>query len=291
MKSIVITGVSSGIGHGLAKELVGRGYRVFGSVRQEADAERLATELGERFVPLLLDVTDREAVFRAAEEVEAAVGDKGLAGLVNNAGTTIFGPLMHQPLAEVRAQYETNVIGLVSVTQAFLPLLGARRLQTHPPGSIVNIGSVNGRVATPFGAAYVGTKHAVEGISDSLRRELLPYGIDVIVIRPGPVKTEIAGKATKGRLAAYAETDYAEPLANFFKASEKATEGGYSTDEFGRRVADTFEARRPKTRYTFLRQKLTYWTIPTLLPDRLLDWVMGRIFGLLRRRDKAKQDA
>ncbi len=226
MKSVVITGVSSGIGHGLAKELVGRGYRVFGSVRQEADAEKLATELGERFVPLLFDVTDREAVLRAAEEVEAAVGDEGLAGLVNNAGIMIYGPLMHQPLVEVRDQYETNVIGLVPATKAFLPLLGVRRPQTYPPGRIVNIGSVNGRVATPFGAAYVGTKHAVEGVSDSLRRELLPYGIDVVVIRPGPVKTKIAGRATEGRLAAYAETDYAEPLANFFEASEKATEGG-----------------------------------------------------------------
>lgn len=283
MKSVVVTGVSSGIGRGLARELVGRGYRVFGSVRKEEDAASLAAELGTCFSPLLFDVTDREAVLRAAQEVGTVLGDGGLAGLVNNAGITIFGPLMHQPLEDVRAEFEANVIGLVSVTQAFLPLLGATSPQTHPPGRIVNIGSVNGRLGTPFMAAYVGTKHAVEGVSDSLRRELLLYGIDVVVVRPGPVKTEINRKATEHRSAAYAKTDYAKPLADFFRISAKATEGGYSAEEFGKRVADAFEAKKPRTRYTFLRQKLTIWTIPSLLPDRLYDRLLGRIVGLLRR--------
>ena len=283
MKSVVVTGVSSGIGYGLTKELVGRGYRVFGSVRREKDAERLEAEFGGRFAPLVFDVTDREAVLRASEEVGAALGDGGLAGLVNNAGITIAGPLMHQPLEEVRAHFETNVIGLISTTQAFLPLLGARRPQTHPPGRIVNISSTSGRVATPFTAAYNGTKHAVEGVSDSLRRELLPYGIDVIVIRPGSVRTEMTWKVTGPDVEeAYAQTDYAEPFANFIEVRDNFMKDGYSTEEFGRRAADAFEARRPRTRYNIVSRKLAVWTIPNLLPDRMFDRLLGRSMGLLR---------
>lgn len=284
VKSVVVTGVSSGIGYGLAKELVGRGYRVFGSVRKEADAETLKAELGGRFAPLLFDVTDREAVLRASEEVGAALGGGGLAGLFNNAGITIAGPLMHQPLAEVRAHFETNVLGLISTTQAFLPLLGAGRLRTHPPGRIVNISSVSGRVATPFTAAYNGTKHAVEGVSDSLRRELLPYGIDVIVIRPGSVKTEMVWKVAGPDVEeAYAETDYAQPFANFVEIRADFMKDGHSPEEFAKRVADAFEARRPRTRYNIVSRRLPVWTIPTLLPDRMLDRLIGRSMGLLRR--------
>ncbi len=150
--------------------------------------------MGENFTPLVFDVTDRAAVLRAAEEVGEALGGSGLAGLVNNAGTAIGGPLMLQPLEEVRAHFEINVLGLVSVTQAFLPLLGARKFRTHGPGRILSIGSVGGKIASPFIGAYAGTKHAVEGISDSLRRELLPYGIDVILLEPGAVRTEIWDK-------------------------------------------------------------------------------------------------
>jgi NAD(P)-dependent dehydrogenase (short-subunit alcohol dehydrogenase family) len=283
MKSVVVTGVSSGIGYGVAKALIGRGYRVFGSVRREADAERLEAQLGERFAPLVFDVTDREAVLRAAEEVGGVLGTGGLAGLVNNAGVAIAGPLMHQPLEEVRTHFEVNVFGLISTTQAFLPLLGATRTRTHPPGRVVNISSVGGSVGQPFIGAYVGTKHAVEGVSDSLRRELLPYGIDVIVIRPGAVKTEIWGKAAEPGVEAYADTEYAGPLADFQEYAANLAKGGYTPEEFGKRVADAFEARRPKTRYAIVPGRLTGWTIPTLLPDRLLDRIIGRSVGLLRR--------
>lgn len=282
MKSVVVTGVSSGIGHGLAKELVGRGYRVFGSVRTEADAGRLAAELGTSFGPLVFDVTDEEAVLRAAEEVGETLGGGGLAGLVNNAGITIAGPMMQQPLAEVRAHFETNVFGLISVTRAFLPLLGATSPQTHPPGRIVNISSTEGKVSSPFLSAYAGSKHAVEGVSDSLRRELLPYGIDVVVIRSGPVETRNWSKTTEGRVEAYADTDYAVTLANFFEVATNARKGGYSSEEFARRAADAFETKRPRTRYAMVSNKLTNWTIPSLLPDRLYDRLIGRIVGLLK---------
>ena len=281
MKSIVITGVSSGIGYGAAKEFVEYGYHVFGSARKEEDARSVKAELGMSFTPLLFDVTDREAVLRAASQVEEIVGGAGLGGLINNAGTALAGPLMHQPLDEIRQQFEINVFGLISVTQAFLPLLGAKKPPTHKPGRIVNISSVSGKVAEPFIGAYVGSKHAVEGISDSLRRELLLYGIDVIVIRPGTVKTEIWEKGAAPVISGeYSQTDYAGPLDQLQRYAQKLVSNGYSPETFGRFVRKVFEAKRPKTRYAIVPGRFTDWTIPASLPDRWLDRLVGRTLGL-----------
>lgn len=256
---------------------------MFGSVRREEDAARLGEEFGERFVPLVFDVTDREAVLGAAEKVGEAVGQGGLAGLVNNAGTAIAGPLALQPLGDVRAQFEANVVGLISVTQAFLPLLGMHesRAGGHPsgPGRIVNLSSVGGKVASPFLGAYAGTKHAVEGLSDSLRRELLPYGIDVIVVRPGAVKTEIWAKGARSK-GLYADSDYREPLERFEAYAGKLAEGGYSPEDFGRLVLRAFEAKKPRTRYAIVRGRLANWVLPSSMPDRLLDRIIGRTVGL-----------
>ncbi len=279
MKSIVITGVSSGIGYGAAKEFVRHGYRVFGSVRKEEDAGRLSAELGSGFTPLVFDVTDREAVLAGAEEVGEAVGEVGLVGLVNNAGTAIGGPLMLQPLEEVRTHFEINVLGLVSVTQAFLPLLGAKKPRTRAPGKILNISSTGGKVAMPFIGAYAGTKHAVEGISDSLRRELIPYGIDVIVVEPGAVRTEIWGKGAS-QIGRYADTDYAESVSNFGEYAQRLAKDGFTSEELGRFIHGVFEKRRPRTRYAFVPGKLAHFTVPRLLPDRWLDRLVARNVGL-----------
>jgi len=283
VKSIVVTGVSSGIGYGTAKEFAEHGYRVFGSVRKEEDAGRLKAELGTSFTPLLFDVTNREAVLRAAVQVEETVGGAGLTGLINNAGTALAGPLMHQPLDEVRQQFEVNVFGLISVTQAFLPLLGAKKAPAHKPGRIVNISSVSGKVAEPFLSAYVGTKHAVEGISDSLRRELLLYGIDVIVIRPGAVKTAIWEKGAAPVISGgYAQTDYAGPLGRFQGYAERLASNGYSPETFGGFVRKVFEAKRPRIRYAIVPGRFTDWTVPTSLPGRWLDRLIGRSLGLMQ---------
>ena len=279
MRSIVITGVSSGIGYGAAREFSRHGYRVFGSVRKEEDARRLRAELGANFVPLVFDVTDRAAVLGAAEEVGEVLGGSGLAGLVNNAGTAIGGPLMLQPLEEVRAHFEVNVVGLVSVTQAFLPLLGARRPRTHEPGRILNVGSVGGRIASPFIGAYAGTKHAVEGISDSLRRELLPYGIDVIVLEPGAVRTEIWDKGAE-HAGRYADTDYAASISRFGEYAAGLAKNGYSPEKFGGIVREVFEKEKPKTRYAIVPGKFANFTVPRLLPDRWLDRIIARNVGL-----------
>jgi NAD(P)-dependent dehydrogenase (short-subunit alcohol dehydrogenase family) len=148
-KSVVITGVSTGIGLETARDLVAHGYRVFGSVRKETDGARVRADLGEAFMPLLFDVTDAAAMAAAVDIVHREVGDRGLTALINNAGINSMGPLMHVPLDEVRRIFEVNVVGVIAVTQAFLPLLGARRDALHRPGRIVNMSSVSGGVAAP----------------------------------------------------------------------------------------------------------------------------------------------
>jgi NAD(P)-dependent dehydrogenase (short-subunit alcohol dehydrogenase family) len=195
MQSIVITGVSTGIGWGVTKLLIERGCRVFGSVRREEDAERLRREFGEPFIPLFFDVTQEEKVHAAAEQVRAQLNGETLFGLINNAGIAVGGPLMHLPTDEFRHQLEVNLVGVLIVTKAFLPLLGADRSLRGRPGRILNISSVSGKIGYPFMGPYAASKHGLEGFSESLRRELMLYGIDVIIIGPGSVATAIWDKA------------------------------------------------------------------------------------------------
>src|SRR5215471_12890363 len=197
MKSVVITGASTGIGHSCAKLLLDKGYRVFGSVRKEADAERLKGEFGANFTPLLFDVTDEAAVLAAAREVRTALNGETLAGLVNNAGIAVAGPVLELSADEFRRQMNVNVIGPIITTQAFGPLLGADRTLKGPPGRIVMISSVAGRNGNPLLSAYVASKHALEGLSESLRRELMLFGIDVVIVAPGPVRRRSGARQRK----------------------------------------------------------------------------------------------
>src|SRR5580704_9301386 len=196
-QSVVVTGVSTGIGWGITTVLIANGFTVFGSVRQLSDADRLQREFGEAFTSLIMDVTDRQAVERAAAKVSAQLGSSKLAGLVNNAGVAVPGPLLHLPLEEYRRQLEVNLTAPLSVTQVFAPLLGADLARQGAPGRIINIGSTAGKIGIPFLGAYV-AKHGLEGMSEALRREMMIFGIDVIMVVPGPVATAIwdKGEAT-----------------------------------------------------------------------------------------------
>ena len=284
MKHILITGVSTGIGYAAAQAFVLKGYHVYGSVRTQVDADKLQRVLGPQFSPLLFDVTDHASIAAAAKKVEAEVGREGLACLINNAGISTSGPLMLQPLDDIRRQFEVNVIGLFAVTQAFLPLLGARRNATHPPGRIINISSVAGKITMPFVGAYVGSKHALEGMSHSLRQELPLYGIDVIVVGPGSVITAIWDKPSATGLGIFAGSDYAPMMTNFGKAFvESAKETGLPAEILGRRLVEIFETKKPKTRYTVVRKWISNWVLPRILPDRILDRLIGKAVGLVRK--------
>ena len=191
MKSVVITGASTGIGWAAAKVLLGHGFRVFGSVRKQADADRLTSEFGANFTPLLFDVTDEAQVRAAAREVRNALNGETLAGLVNNAGIAVAGPALELSVDDFRRQMDVNVVGPLIVTQAFGPLLGADTSLKGPRGRVVMISSVAGKNGNPLTGPYSASKHAIEGLSESLRRELMLFGVDVIVIAPGAVKTPI----------------------------------------------------------------------------------------------------
>lgn len=278
--NILITGISTGIGYGAAKQFLQRGYVVFGSVRTQADADRLQAEFGDQFTPLLFDVTDADAVNQVAQKLTEQLTNSGLGCLVNNAGIAIGGPLQHQPVEIIRHHFEVNVFGLLRVTQAFLPLLGARDKHPVQPGRILNISSVNGQVAIPFMGAYVGSKHALEGMSHSLRRELALFGIKVIIVGPGAVKTPIWGKGTD--ISGYQHTIYYPAMQWFLKQVEAAEARGFSVDYLGERIVEIYETNRPRIRYALVPNKFTGWLLSQLLPDRTFDWILGRMSGLTK---------
>ena len=284
MKYVLVTGVSTGIGLAGARELTAHGYHVFGSVRRQEDGERVRSQLGDNFTPLPFDVTDEAAVRSAVVQVREIIGDSGLAGLVNNSGIAVAGPLMHLSLDEVRYQFEVNVFGVLTVTQAFLPLLGAKKKSPHPPGRILNISSVSGGIAYPFLGPYVGSKHALEAVSHSLRRELLIYGIDVIVIAPGAVNTSIWDKAARLDVGRFAKTDYGSILVDLQRISVEGGKRGLRPEVVGRTIRRALEAIRPKIRYSLTPNPLSGWLIPHLLPNRWLDHLIGKRLGLLKNK-------
>lgn len=276
MKNIVITGVSTGIGYALAATLLQRGgYRVFGTVRKQADADRLQVELGDGFIPLLFDVTDDEKVKTAVLHIRQTIGDDNLYALVNNAGISTPGPLMHMPLDDVRYQMEVNVIGLINITQQLLPLLGARANAPHPRGRIVNISSVSGKLVYPFMGAYAASKHAVEAISDALRRELMMYGIDVIVVQPGTTKTPIVGKFAE-QVGQYEGTDYGRLLGSIADSIDERERTAIPVERVVAAIIDGLEKPNPKSRYAVPRKWWMGWIIPRLLPDRWFDKLIAK---------------
>lgn len=279
--TIFITGVSSGIGRGIAEVCVSNGFKVFGTVRKNTDADRLRVELGDAFTPFLMDVTSQSDVSQAAERVSTMLNGANLAGLVNNAGVSLVGPLLHQPLEDVRTQLEVNLVSPLRVIQAFAPLLGTDKARRGGPGRIVNISSVGGKMAFPYLGAYAASKHGLEGLSESLRRELLLYGIDVIVIEPGYVDTPILDKAQAEDYARYQLTDYASSLENFRTAFIKEGRKGLAPQRVGDAVLKALTAAAPRSAYPVMRQKFRNWTLPGLLPKRVLDRLVGKQFGLL----------
>ena len=282
MRSVVVTGSSTGIGWGCAKVLIKKGFRVLGSVRKPADGERLKQEFGPNFIPLLFDITDQAAVRAAAQEAQTMLEGRPLFGLVNNAGIAVPGPLLYMDIDEFRHQLEVNVTGQLIVTQAFTPLLQSHAERDAGPGRIVMITSVGGKNASPFVGPYSASKFALEGLSESLRREYLLLGIDVIVVAPGAVATPIWDKAETVDVARYASTPYAKPLdaiRNYMLVSGRK---GLKPERLGRAVHHALTTRHPKVRYTVTPEPFQNWLVNTL-PKRTVDRLIGGRLGLLRK--------
>lgn len=272
-RAVLVTGVSSGIGLAAAKAIAARGGGVIGTVRSAADAAAFEHALpGGRAV--VFDLRDEAAIAAAAGEIRS-LAPAGLRGLVNNAGIAVPGPLEHLPLAEFREQIEINLTGTLAVTQAFLPLLSRG-------GRVVNVSSVAAATAMPFLGAYSASKAALEAMSDSLRRELMPRGIDVAVVQPGGIRTPIWRKAGAADSSALAGTEYEAPAAEFRTVALAAGESGLAADRVGALVARVLlDSRRPRTRYLITPHPVTE-RLMRILPARLLDRLIARRLGLQR---------
>ena len=276
---MLVTGASSGIGATTARVLVARGFRVWAGVRDDAAAER-AHALGERCTPLVLDVTDAAQIAAAAERIAA---DGGLYGLVNNAGIATSAPLEAIPLDVLRAQFEINVFGALAVTQAMLPLL--RRTL----GRIVMMSSVQGRLAAPFVGPYAASKHALEALSDALRAELLPSGVDVSIVEPGAVKTPIwergarQGTQIAGGLEPEMHARYEADIAMMERVSRAFEARAIAPERVAAAVVHALTARRPRARYVIGFDAKVRLAIGALVPDRLRDRLLRRALARIGR--------
>ena len=282
--AVVVTGASSGIGAACALALDKIGYRVFAGIRHAADGEALQRQAGPRLMPIRLDVTDEASVLAASHTVQAMMGEAGLAGLVNNAGIGVAGPVEAVPLADWRRQFDVNFFGLIRVTQIFLPLLRQGR------GRIVNMGSIAGRAAMPFMAPYSATKYALEALTDALRIELQPWGIRVAIIEPGAIATAI-WKKTRKETDAWDATWSPELKAlyqeGFRRVKETATDAGEQAQPAGlvaEAVIHALRSRFPRTRYLVGSDAKIRAVLALLLPDRANDWLITRIVKLPPRR-------
>src|SRR5262245_41900273 len=289
-RAFLVTGASTGIGRATALLLDQSGFQVFAGVRRSEHGEDLRRQASERLTPILLDVTDPRSIEAAARSVSDKLGGRALAGLVNNAGIDIAGPLETSSTADARSQFEVNVIGLLAVSQAFLPLL--RRSK----GRIVNIGSVLGRLAIPFIGAYSATKFAVEGLTDALRIEFRPWGIHVSLIEPGPVATPLWSKThfLAGEKEERVDADsrlYATANAAAQLAFSKFGETGISPDKVAAKVFEALTVLNPKPRYLVGRDAKAWSLLAALVPDRLRDRMLIKKFGLPQRLEGESQVA
>lgn len=278
MRSVLVTGASTGIGRTTALRLDGSGWKVFAGVRKQEDADSLSAEGSELLTPVTLDVTDAEQIAAAAELI-ARETEGGLDGLVNNAGVAVPGPLETVPLDDLRHQLEVNLIAYVAVTQAMLPEI--RRAE----GRIVFLSSIGGRVAFPFAGPYHASKFATEAIGDVFRQELRPWGLKVAIIEPGSIDTpiwergqrkaeDVEAKAPKTKLL------YGAALDKFRKVIEDTAERGIPPEKVAKAISHALESPRPKSRYLVGLDAKVQARLQPLIPTPLLDWIVARQLNL-----------
>lgn len=258
-----VTGASSGIGDATARRLLADGYRVFAGARRLERMAHLATA-GATLIPL--DLTDDASIVAAVDTIKAAAGRLDV--LINNAGYGSFGAIEDVPLDEARRQFEVNVFGLARLAQLAMPLMREKRF-----GKIVNVTSIGGKIWEPFGAWYHATKFAVEGLSDCLRVEVERFGIDVIIIEPGAIRTEWGGIAADGLRRASGAGAYAVQAANHARMLDSTTTSRLPSppETVATTIAKAIRARRPRTRYATGGGARTILFLKKILPDRLFD--------------------
>jgi NAD(P)-dependent dehydrogenase (short-subunit alcohol dehydrogenase family) len=273
-RSFVITGASTGIGRSAALHLDRLGHRVFAGVRRAGDGDALRASASTRLTPVVLDVGHADPIAAAARTIDEALAGAPLDGLVNNAGVAMGGPLEFIDIALLRHQLEVNVVGLVAITQALLPLV------RRGPGRIVNIGSMSGRLAIPFMGPYCASKFAVEAVTDALRMELGPWGIQVSVVEPSPVQSAIWDKAQDqyrelmAALPGRAHELYGSHFDRVMRGVADSVRRAVPTSVTDGAIEHALLAPRPRTRYVVGNAARLAVAMRWLLPDRLLDRVM-----------------
>ena len=279
VRSVLVTGASTGIGRATTRYLDAKGWRVFAGVRREEDAESLREDGSERMTPLLLDVTDPGQIADAARLIGEAVGEDGLDGLVNNAGIAVPGPLETLPIDDFRRQIEVNLTAHVAVTQAMLAQIRTAR------GRIVFITSIGGLMAFPMFGAYHAAKFGLEAVGDVFRQELRPWGISVSVIEPGSIATPLweRGQEEVDSLAERAGEGhvdlYGQAIASFREIARKTGERGIPPEKVAAKVEHALTAARPRVRYLVGLDAHGQAFVTRLLPDRLVDWIVARATG------------
>jgi NAD(P)-dependent dehydrogenase (short-subunit alcohol dehydrogenase family) len=282
MKSIVITGASTGIGRACALTLDGKGFRVFAGVRKDADGAALRAVASEALTPVYIDVTDAASIAAMAEQVSSAVGDAGLAGLVNNAGSTLPGPVEYLSLSGFRHQLEVNLVGPLAVTQALLPLL------RRGGGRVVNVTSAAGKAGVPLMAPYVAAKHGLEGLSDVLRLEFRRLGIEVSVVEPGFIATAMGGKLQRDTEEAIrclpqdGQRRYGPQLEAVAENISEHAASGSGPEVVAEAVVHALTSDRPRTRYPVGDGAKRMLLLRRILPDRRFDRIILRAAGLDR---------
>ncbi len=273
-KTILLTGATSGIGRATTHALVKRGHRVVAAGRDQTALAELARELGVATVHL--DLTDPANIRAAVAEATAHAGTTGIDVLVNNAGMGILAPIAEIEIDDVRRQFETNVFGLLALTQAVITHMRARRR-----GRIVNVSSVGGRLTLPLFGAYNATKHALESISDAMRYELAGLGIDVAIIEPGAIRTNFSSRAaTQGGAYARSDGPFARVMSRGLELLERADARAPGPDCVASAIVAAVEARRPRARYVVPRINVLGIVLFRVLPTSLADAVFRRVYGL-----------
>ena len=279
-KSILITGCSTGIGAALVSEFLEKGYLVFGSIRDKKMEAPLKKKYGRNFIPLVFDVTNYVQISKAYEKVESILKGTNLGILVNNAGIAQLGPVEHISSQEFDLHLKTMVLGAFNCVQIFLPLLGTKNRLS--PGKIINISSGGGSIGQPFMASYCSSKHALEGFSESLRRELLIYGIKVIIIAPRAFKTAIWEKSNvDDRVTKFDKTEYTHAFKKFTNFIKDSSKQGQDVKVLAQKIYKISMMKKPKAKYSMGPSGLQFYLIRTL-PKRLTDKILGKYFLLMK---------
>ncbi len=269
-KYILLTGASTGIGKAIAEILAQNNFKVFATVRKQEDGENLK-KISDNIIPVIMDVTDHASIIKAKEIVKNDLGNNKLYSIINNAGIAVGGAIEKLPINELRKQFEVNLFGLLDTTQQFFEFLDPDNAK------IINMSSIGGRIAQPLVGAYSASKHALEALSDALRRELLSTNIDVIVVQPGMIATPIWDKAEEIDIEQYVGTKYEKISKNIKSIALKGGRAGEKAEKVGQTVLNILKRKKNKARYIVSKKPFGEVYLIRMIPDRAYDFIMKKI--------------